>query len=107
MGNKRVSDFNCDMCKKKRNCKELCPPIEYYAKQDEVSQREKPKAMENIIPAKFPESQSTAEIIFQLFFFNHKSQQEIVELLTVSKQYVSITIRKQLKIVAQNLSKKL
>lgn len=23
-------DFNCDMCRKKKGCRELCPPMEHY-----------------------------------------------------------------------------
>jgi DNA-directed RNA polymerase specialized sigma subunit len=54
---------------------------------------------------KFPDNLSTSEIIFQLFFFDHKKQGEIAKMLYVSKQYVSRELKKQKEILKQNLSK--
>ena len=106
MNNKTLADFNCDLCSRRGVCEDLCPPITWLVRQVETPQREKPRRVENSIPARFHNSLSTSEIIFQLFFFEHKSQQEIVKMLTVSKQYVSKAIKQQLRIVAQNLTKK-
>lgn len=56
-------------------------------------------------PSKWPESPTTSEIIFTMFFFDHKTQQEIANKLYITQQYVSKVVKKYKKILIENLRK--
>lgn len=56
-------------------------------------------------PDKWPESPTTSEIIFSMFFFDHKNQSEIANTLYITQQYVSKVVNKYKKILIQNLRK--
>ena len=103
MNNKKLANFHCGLCSRRGVCEDLCPPIAWSVRQVETTQREKPKRVENSIPARFPDSLSTSEIIFKMFFFEHKSQSDISHHLSVSRPYVCKEIKKQMRLVAENL----
>jgi hypothetical protein len=94
-------EFNCNRCKKQRKCKELCPPMEKYAAQDEIEPgREKPLPPEAIGIRKFPawpDDLSRSETIFQLYFFDRIPVDEIAKQLYIhrSNVYRAVTSAKQ------------
>ena len=99
--------WDCDKCRLKPKCKEICPPMEYILQQVEI---EPPKELPadyltDIQPGDWPESPTTSENIFSMFFFDQLSQAEIAKRLYISQQYVSKTIIKYKKILVQNLRK--
>ena len=103
-----IASWNCDKCRLKPTCKELCPPMEYILKQVEV---EPPKEMPSdyiadIKTGEWPESPTTSETIFTMFFFDKLNQKEIADRLYISQQYVSKTVIKYKKILIKNLRKK-
>lgn len=98
--------FDCSMCYRRKNCKSLCPPIAYLVNQRHTAQKERPRPIENEKPKEFPEAPTTSEIIFQMFFFDRLSQKEIAESLYITQQYVSKCVRKHMKIIAENLRKR-
>ena len=81
--------------------------MEYILQQVEI---EPPKELPadyltDIQPGDWPESPTTSENIFSMFFFDQLSQAEIAKRLYISQQYVSKTIIKYKKILVQNLRK--
>lgn len=101
-------EWSCDLCRLKPKCKEICPPMEYIVAQVEV---EPPKEQPIENPqyerksTKWPESPTTSENIFCMFFFDQLSQVEIANKLYISQQYVSKVIRKYKEILIKNLRK--
>ena len=99
--------IGCGKCKQRPECKTVC----YYVEQELIKlttkQREKPIQIDDRHRSRnsFPETVGTTEIIFQLFFFDHKTSREIAEILYVSKRYVNKVLHKQKQILKENLSK--
>lgn len=101
-------EWSCDLCRLRPKCKEICPPMEYIVAKVEV---EPPKEQPADNPqyerksAKWPESPTTSENIFCMFFFDQLSQVEIANKLYISQQYVSKVIKKYKNILIKNLRK--
>jgi hypothetical protein len=106
---KKLNEFSCNLCKKKLRCKELCPPIEWYANQDEIEpNKEKPIAPEALGVRSFPhwpESLSKEELICLMYFVDQKNQVEIANALYVTQPYVSQTINKFKPIIIETFKK--
>jgi len=98
--------WSCELCRKKPMCRELCPPMEWIISQVEVEPA-KELPQDNIDyereAGKWPETPTTSEIIFSMFFFDHISQTEIANKLYITQQYVSKVVNKYKKILIQNL----
>jgi len=102
------TQWSCDLCRLKATCKEICPPMEYIIHQVEVEPA-KELPQDNIDyerkPNKWPESPTTSENIFTMFFFDHERQIDIANKLFITQQYVSKVINKYKKILIKNLRK--
>jgi len=93
-----LKDFSCDQCSKKQRCKKPCPPVEWYANQDQVEPgREKTIAPESIGIRQFPvwpKSLSQDETVFQLYFFDRKPPDEIAITLYIHRSTVYRAIKR-------------
>lgn len=96
----------CQECKKKPFCKSLCEKAEKYVTQEKSGRREALLEDLNpvIQPGEWPKV-ATTEAILQLFFLDGKKQQDIADIVMVSRQYVSKVIRKYKPIIADNIKK--
>lgn len=56
-------------------------------------------------PDKWPESLTTTENIFIMYFFDRLSQQEIAEKLFITQQYISKVVKKHKELLIKNLRK--
>lgn len=93
--------INCLRCKKRNKCTKLCPQARRYANQDMVEPREKTFSQMDYTADEIDEQKnpftainlSTKLWVIKLFFRNHLSQSQIADMLYVSRQYVSRTVR--------------
>lgn len=99
--------FTCQLCTNRKNCKAICPPIEWMIKQVEY---EPPKEAQliNELPnnkttlqfspkaanIEWPDSESTGVTIIKKYFTEHKTAKQIAEELNISIQYTYREIRK-------------
>jgi hypothetical protein len=104
-----LDGWSCELCKLQKKCKQLCPPMQWVISRVEV------EPGTEIIPSnpdyeresnKWPESHSTTEIIFLLFFFDHKTPLQISNQLNKSLTYIYRSINKAKQIIIENLKKK-
>lgn len=104
-----LKGFSCHVCPKRNKCRKLCPPIDYLIKKTEVEPLKELPLNENINKDtngnKWPETLTTTEIIFSLFFFDRLTQQEIANNLFITQQYVSKVITQYKNILLNNLKK--
>jgi hypothetical protein len=100
------NEWSCDLCRLKATCKALCPPMEWLIQQVEVEPA-KELPLDNVErqPDKWPESPTTSENIFCMFFFDQKKQTEIANTLYITQQYVSKVVNKYKRILLKNLRK--
>lgn len=104
----KLQGWSCDVCSSQANCKVLCPPMEWIAQQVEVDPGrewipENPDYERE--SNKWPESLTTSEIIFTMFFFDQLTQVQIADKLYITQQYVSKVINNQKQILIKNLRK--
>ena len=105
----KLYGWSCDVCQRKATCKELCPPMEWIVQQVEINPGREwipdnpDYELESI---KWPEGLSTSETIFSLFFFDHRTPQEISNQLSISTSYIYRAINQSKQIIMQNLRKK-
>ena len=101
--------IDCLACKKRSTCTRLCKRAEKYVSQDEADQREKLftaiGCSDDILdPRSNPFTMinlSTKLWVVKLFFLNHVRQSQICEMMYVSRQYVSRTIKEYRPIIRQ------
>ena len=95
----------CQECPKRETCRELCKEAEAYVSQDHVGRREcLVKDKDTLTVSEWPEI-TTPEAILQLYFIDHKTQQEIANIVMKSQQYVSKIINKYRPIIVENIKK--
>ena len=105
----KLAGWNCNLCPIHKDCKFLCPPMQWIVAQVEVEPSKETIPANPVYEsqsAQWPESNSTTEIIFSLFFFDHKPPKEIADLLSISVSYVYKTITKSKELIMKNLQKK-
>ena len=103
-----LTKWNCDKCYRKGKCNELCPPMEWITQQVEIEPpKEYPPSNPDYErnPNDWPESPTTSEIIFTMFFFDQQTQTQIANKLYITQQYVSKVINNQKQILIENLRK--
>lgn len=104
----RFDDWSCDLCHLKPTCKKLCPPMQWLAEQVEVEPaKEQPINNPDFehISKKWPETNTTSENIFCMFFFDRLTQEQIANKLYITQQYVSKVVLKYKNILIRNLRK--
>jgi hypothetical protein len=101
-------DWTCDLCHLKPTCQKLCPPMQWIAEQVEIEPpKETPLSNPDYeqISKKWPETNTTSENIFCMFFFDRLTQEQIANKLYVTQQYVSKVVLKYKNILIKNLKK--
>ena len=105
----KIKTFSCKDCDKYLSCKSLCEAAKIYVNQDKVTKKKKEVLSgvheyykdQHDISA----TNSREELIILLYFQDHKRVTEISNMLIVSHQYVSKTVKKYQEIVKKNLKK--
>jgi hypothetical protein len=100
--------WSCSMCNKRGICRQLCPPMEWLAERVEVEPpKEQPLSNPDYeqISKEWPETNTTTENIFCMFFFDRLTQEQIANKLYITQQYVSKVVLKYKKILIKNLKK--
>jgi len=94
----------CKDCKKRNKCKALCKAIEAYLKTIERTSKEIPLSYLGCDKETIPHSQNIFNysdrkkifVIYELFFYDHKTVQEIIDITYYSPSYVYQVINKYL-----------
>lgn len=104
---KKIDGFSCDICSRRPKCKSLCPPMEWHLSSIEVDpSKEKISSTIDYRQAGKPvEPPSNMEIIYQLYFLDGQSAQQIADTLYVSHSYVCRKVREIKAILRENLGK--
>ena len=92
----------CKKCPKRGTCTELCEEAEKYVNQDFVSQSESVRKLDNIDFKPWPViNKSKKRIIYELYFLDRKSVDEIQYHINVHESYIYKVVRK----LRNNISK--
>lgn len=102
--------FTCQECQRRSKCQSPCPPISWALQLAEVEPSKERPVDPNVISrmgngSPFDDQNSTTEIIFRMFFFDHVPAKEIAKQLYKSQSYVYSEIDKAKKKIIENLRK--